>query len=41
MKKSMRALLLAAILGMAGIGLAGCDEGRFEDAGEDIDDALD
>jgi len=37
----IKALLLAVILGVGAVGLAGCDEGRFEDAGEDIDDALD
>jgi hypothetical protein len=37
----IKALWLALILGLGGVGLAGCEEGRFEDAGEDIDDALD
>jgi hypothetical protein len=41
MNQWIKALLLAAILGIGGVGLAGCDQGRFEDAGEDIDDALD
>lgn len=37
----IKALLLALMLGLGGVGLAGCDQGPFEEAGEDIDDALD
>jgi hypothetical protein len=42
MSQWIRVMLLALMLGIGGVGLAGCErEGPFEDAGEDIDDALD
>jgi hypothetical protein len=41
MKHWIKALLLTLTLGLGGVGLVGCDQGRFEEAGEDIDDALD
>jgi hypothetical protein len=41
MKAWIKTLLLTLALGLGGAGLTGCDQGRFEEAGEDIDDALD
>jgi hypothetical protein len=41
-KKSIEALLLASFLGFGLAGIAGCEtQGRFEEAGEEIDDAAD
>lgn len=34
-------LLIALMLGTGSLALTGCDEGPAEDAGEEIDDALD
>ena len=36
-----KAVVLAALFGLGTLGLAGCDDGRFEEAGEEIDDAGD
>ncbi|MFU8816133.1 MAG: hypothetical protein ACNA7W_12360 [Pseudomonadales bacterium] len=41
MKDWMRTLALALVLGLGGFGLAGCDQGPFEEAGEEIDDTVD
>ena len=34
-----KAVLLVVLFGFGAVGLAGCDEGRFEDAGEEMDEA--
>lgn len=34
-------LLVYLLLGMAALGAAGCEDGPFEEAGEEIDDAID
>jgi hypothetical protein len=40
--KSLEAFLLASVLGLGLGGLAGCEsQGPFEEAGEEIDDAID
>jgi hypothetical protein len=39
--KGFKAALFAALFGLGTLGLVGCDEGRFEDAGEEIDEAGD
>jgi hypothetical protein len=40
MRDWIKTLSLAMVLALGGLGLAGCeDEGRFEDAGEEIDEA--
>jgi len=39
--KSLKAAFLAVMFGLGTLGLVGCEEGRFEDAGEEIDEAGD
>ena len=39
--RTFRALFLAMLFGIGTLGLVGCEEGRFEEAGEEIDDAGD
>lgn len=35
----LKALFLTALFSLGTLGLAGCDEGRFEEAGEEVDQA--
>lgn len=37
----IRVALLSLFLGATGVGLAGCDDGPMENAGEEMDDAGD
>lgn len=37
----IKGLMLALLLGIGGAGLGGCDQGPFEEAGEEIDDTVD
>jgi hypothetical protein len=39
--RSLELLLIALMLGSGSLALSGCDDGPAEDAGEEIDDALD
>ena len=41
MTRTAEMLLIALLLGSGSLALTGCDEGPAEDAGEEIDDALD
>jgi hypothetical protein len=37
--KSLKTALLLVLFGIGSMGLSGCDDGRFEEAGEEIDEA--
>jgi hypothetical protein len=37
--KSVRTAFLVALFGVGTLGLVGCDDGRFENAGEEVDEA--
>ena len=41
MTRAAEMLLIAMMLGSGSLALTGCDEGPAEDAGEEVDDALD
>ena len=41
LSRKLRLLMLAALLTMGVASLTACDEGPFEEAGEEVDDAVD
>jgi hypothetical protein len=41
MTRGLELLLIALLLGTGSLALSGCDDGPAEDAGEEIDDAVD